>query len=759
MIRRKRREGRRPRKAGQHRFSAWLHTSAAKCTGIVLIACVFLVVMFCFACAPQRYDLKVGSISRHTITATKDVVDEVTTQERKNVAAAAVEPTYHLQEGASEQVLSQLASVFDELRLVQQYGLTLRDPEDTPETIRNRQFTDDEINYARDMVTTLTLSKHQLSTLLRTETSDFDTMVTTVTTAVTNSLNTTIREGQLSQSISNISAIVGFRVELSLMQNILPLVLRTCIQPNMVIDQEATDLARQNAMNEVENVVYLQGRNIVREGEIVQHYQIEMLRSLGLLENNEYDITGYIGGFLLVMAGVISLLLLLRLLCNETLTDLRKLSVIMLVTVLSVALSMAVIGYIQVYLAPIVLAGMLLTALLGWQAGLAGLMGTSVIISGIAVAGNTTTSTQMASLLLMGLVSGVFSVWFLHGKTQRMRLVLCALVDAVINALLLSSVHLMTSSNLNGLPELMPWVIGGAVFSGLTAVGLQPLFEAVFNLATPSKLTELGSQNHPLLRRLMLEAPGTYHHSMIVANLAEAAANRIGANATLARTGAYFHDVGKLKRPQYFKENQMGENPLDITDPYVSAAIVTSHTRDGLQLAQKYRLPPEIQRIIVEHHGDTPVMFFYHKALQMADGNPVDISDFRYDNGKPSTKEAAIIMLADTVEAAVRSMANPTPQAMEEFIGRLVRGKLEDGQLSNSPLTFRDVNEICDAFITVLSGVFHQRIEYPTTEIPQRSPVHTQAEEKPEAPSDENHNNDLSSKQPETPLEESEVKA
>ncbi len=226
----------------------------------------------------------------------------------------------------------------------------------------------------------------------------------------------------------------------------------------------------------------------------------------------------------------------------------------------------------------------------------------------------------------------------------------------------------------------------------------------------------------------MLEAPGTYHHAIIVANLAEAAAEKIGANPLLARTGAYFHDIGKLKRPLYFKENQMGENPHDRTDPYVSAAIVTAHTHDGLLLAQKYHLPREIQTIIMEHHGDTPVMFFYHKALQMADGKPVDISDFRYDGQRPTTKESAVIMLADTVEAAVRSIPDPTPKAIEQFIERLVRGKLEDGQLSNSPLTLRDIDAICEAFCKVLNGVFHERIEYPTVNVPSRPLVQAEKE-------------------------------
>jgi len=225
---------------------------------------------------------------------------------------------------------------------------------------------------------------------------------------------------------------------------------------------------------------------------------------------------------------------------------------------------------------------------------------------------------------------------------------------------------------------------------------------------------ELSNPNQPLLRRLLLEAPGTYHHSTIVSNLAEAAAQAIGANPLLARVGGYYHDIGKLKRPSYFTENQLGGvNAHDHTDPYVSAAIITSHTRDGVALAKAYRLPEAVQQIIAQHHGNTPVMFFYHKALQQANGNPVDINVFRYDGHPPTTKEAAIVMLCDTIEAAVRTMKNPTPEGIEEFIVKLVRGKLEDGQLSDSPLTLRDIEKICAAASQVLVGVFHERIEYP----------------------------------------------
>lgn len=700
------------------KFSTWLHSVEARCTLIVLIGSLVLFMLFSLASAPERYSLQIGAISHQTITATKDVVDQLTTEERRTAAANAVEPTYHLQEGASETVMADLETIFSELRTVQQYGLTLRAEGETAEDLRYRNFEESAIEYAQNLVSSLTLSRFQAITLLRTDTQDYDDMVSAVTTAVSNALNTTIREGQVNQSIQTIMQIVGYKVEISLYQNIVQSVLRACVKPNMVIEQEATDIARQKAMDAVEPVTYLQGQNIIREGERVTANQIAMLSDLGLLEDNHYDLSIYGGAAMLVAAAIAVLVLTLHLLNPKTLHDARSMMVIMLVMVLTEGLSVLMVKLFHVYLAPMTMGAMLLTGLLGSHAGLAGAMSLSLLISGLVAGSNTSFSAEMVHLLISGLVGGILSVRFLKGKPQRLRVVICGLLVALSNVLLMLTIDLMTSSDAHGMLNNVAWSIGGAVLSGVLAVGFQPVFETVFNLATPSKLLELANPNQQLLRRLLIEASGTYHHSIIVANLAEAAAERIGANPLLARTGAYFHDIGKLKRPLYFKENQMGENPHDRTDPYVSAAILTAHTRDGLQLAQKHRLPPEIQRIIVEHHGDTPVMYFYHKALQQANGKPVDIADFRYDGSRPSTKESAIVMLADTIEAAVRSMPDPTPAGIERFIERLVRGKLEDGQLSDSPLTLRDIDGICAAFCKVLNGVFHERIEYPTVAVP-----------------------------------------
>ncbi len=716
----RRRKDRSKQKHRLHSIRSWLHSVDAKCTLVVLLGSLVLYAMFVAVSAPERYDVQVGTISRHTITATKDVVDEITTEERRQAAADAVEPTYHLKEGASEEVLATMASIFDEMRTVQQYGLTLRQDDEEETDVRTRTFTDSELEYARGLMNVFTPSNYQLTTLLRTSTEDFDTMVSTVTTAVENTLNTTIREGQVSQSIQTILQIVGYKVETSLFQNIVPSVLRASVKPNMVIEQEATEQSRQKAMDAVEPVTFLQGQNIVLEGERVTANQVAVIEALGLLDNNTIDWTIYLGTAIMLVITIGVLVVLMKLLVPYVLHDLRRLSVLMMVLCITTGLCAISVRLIGVYLSPVALGIMLLTALLGARVGVVGTFTLAMLASSLVLGSTTAYTTELVYVMLTSIVSGVAAVFFLKGKPQRVRVILSGFLVAALNLLTMIAVGLMTSTNLDAVMNNSLMCTASGVVSGIVAVGLQPVIETLFNLATPSKLLELGNPNQPLLRRLLLEAPGTYHHSIIVANLSEAAAEKIGANPLLARTGAYFHDIGKLKRPLYFKENQMGDNPHDRTDPYVSAAIVTTHTRDGLQLAQKYHLPPEIQQIIVEHHGDTPVMFFYHKALQQADGKPVDIADFRYDGTRPSTKESAIVMLADTIEAAVRSMPDPTPQAIERFIRKLVQGKLDDGQLNNSPLTLKDIDGICEAFATVLNGVFHERIEYPNVEVPKR---------------------------------------
>ncbi len=692
-----------------------LRSRRAQCVYVFLGGMAVLCCLFLIAITPQRYDLKVGDISHTTITASKDVVDEISTARQREEAAKQVEPSYLFKEGVAAEVLQNLNSVLTQATAVQQYGHKVLEQyaPDDPEKQSKYVFAAAEVEYAKSLLTLITLADYQLNTLLRATDQQMLDMCDNLHAAVENTLNTTIREGYVNESIQYLQQIMGYKTDMDLLQNVVTPILRKVIQPNMVIDQEATEKLREEARSTVEPVIYKQGQNIVLARERVTANQLEMLRSLGLLDDEEVDVMMYVGGVLLVLLSMSVLLVSLRLFDTQTLQSPKRLVILMLI--LCLTLGICILGQlVHIYMTPVLLGVMMLTGLLSANTGVAGCLAMSVLVSALIAGGDSTYGAEMVNLLFTAFISGLFAVVIIRRRPYRQQVLLCGILTALSNIVIILTIGFMTNTSVADVFTNALWSAGSALIASVLCIACDPIIESFFHLATPAKLLELSNPNHPLLRRLLIEASGTYHHSIIVANLAEAAAEAIGANPLLARAGAYFHDIGKLKRPLYFKENQIGENPHEHTNPYVSAAILTAHTRDGLIMAQQYRLPQEIQDVIVEHHGDTPVMFFYHKALQQADGQAVDIADFRYDGKRPHTKETAVIMLADTVEAAVRSMPDPTPKAIEEFIARLVRGKLDDGQLDNAPITLRDITKICEAFSTVLNGVFHERIEYPT---------------------------------------------
>jgi len=245
-------------------------------------------------------------------------------------------------------------------------------------------------------------------------------------------------------------------------------------------------------------------------------------------------------------------------------------------------------------------------------------------------------------------------------------------------------------------------------------IGLLPYLETAFSVTSMIKLLEMSNPNQELLRRLLMEAPGTYHHSIMVGNLAEAAAPAINAQPLLVRVGALYHDLGKTKRPYFFVENQTGyDNPHEKIAPSLSALIITSHIRDGVEMAREKKVPQSILDIMEQHHGTSLVRYFYSRALEEDREGAVHEDTFRYEGPKPQTKEAALIMLADTVEAGVRSLPDPTPGKIEGMVRKLIKDKLNDNQLEECDLTFRDLNLLAEAFSKSLVGIYHKRIEYP----------------------------------------------
>ncbi|MCE9625395.1 MAG: HDIG domain-containing protein, partial [Deltaproteobacteria bacterium] len=259
----------------------------------------------------------------------------------------------------------------------------------------------------------------------------------------------------------------------------------------------------------------------------------------------------------------------------------------------------------------------------------------------------------------------------------------------------------------------------GGLLAAIFVMVLAPIAEMLFDYVTDIKLLELGNLNHPLLKEMIVKAPGTYHHSQLVAVLAEGAAAEIGANPLLARVGSYFHDVGKMRKPSYFIENQQGgENRHDKLAPSMSALIIASHVKDGLDLAREYKLPKRIADFIPQHQGTKLITYFYNKASEQAQaaGATVDEKDYRYPGPRPQTREAGIILLADGVEAAVRSIPEKTPAKIQGMVQKIVNKNFTEAQLDECDMTLKDLHVIAESFVRVLVGIYHQRIEYPDVE-------------------------------------------
>ena len=255
-------------------------------------------------------------------------------------------------------------------------------------------------------------------------------------------------------------------------------------------------------------------------------------------------------------------------------------------------------------------------------------------------------------------------------------------------------------------------IIIAGILSGMVSIALVPYFERTFNILTRFKLLELGDLSHPLLRDLSVKTPGTFYHSMMVATLSEAAADAIGADSIFTRVASYYHDIGKMKRPKFYVENQEGGvNPHNSISPFLSALIIAAHTKEGAELGKEYQIPKEIRDIMFEHQGTTLLAYFYNKAKQIDEN--VQEEDFRYPGPKPKTKESAIIMLADSIEAAVRSLDEKTPVTIEAMIRKIIAGKMGDGQLSDADLTFKEIEIIIKVFTKTLMGIHHVRIKYP----------------------------------------------
>lgn len=484
------------------------------------------------------------------------------------------------------------------------------------------------------------------------------------------------------------------------------------VKANYFFDQSKTDEAIKEALKGVSKVMIKKNQIIVKEGEPITQKQINILTELGLIGEDiskDYIYT-YIILFFYVLFVLILQYIYMKNENNKILNNTKLVFLILLLNLLSLIIA-RVFTLVSVFLIPIACTPILMTVFLGSKISII-INSFNLLFIGIIIGFE-------PQIILVAIVANIISSLTLKKVNQRNDILYSTAYLAVSSAIIVLSSGILLSNNIKRILIDVALATGGAFISGILAMGLLPFLESSFNLVTNMKLLELSNPNNLLLKRLLMEAPGTYHHSIMVANLAEVAAEEVGANPMLVRVGAYYHDIGKIKRPFFFGENQLGGvNPHDKISPALSTTIIISHVKDGLELAKEYDVPTIVTDMIAQHHGTTLVKYFYY-TLKNNSENPdlIKEDDFRYPGPKPQTKEAAIIMMADSVEAAVRSIQEPTLDKIEAMVNNIIKDKLNSNQLNECDLTFKDLEVIKACFLKVLKGIYHHRIEYPTEKI------------------------------------------
>ncbi len=496
-------------------------------------------------------------------------------------------------------------------------------------------------------------------------------------------------------------------------------ILTRFLTPNVVSNPEETKRRKKEASNSVPQTYgfVLAGDVIVRKNETITpkiHQQLLSLESTWAEKRNMEGGVGiilpYIGRGLLVFSLLFFLLSYIYLNRPDILNSVRKLALLVSIILIEIGFYYIFIHILNfpVYVIPIVLSSVLLTVLFDVRLGLIATVSIGFLIG--AMQGYEYTTAIV--LVFVGTIACVTAVNF----SRRSHIFTSLLWVSLAYAFILVTMSFVKYSEFSeALTHQLPYAVASGIFSMLVAFGCLVLFESLFDVCTTFTLLELSDSNHPLQQQLAIKAPGTYHHSIIVGNLAKTAAEAIEANSLLARVGALYHDIGKMDMPEYFVENQIaGQNKHETIAPKMSALILASHIKVGMELAEKNKLPKLIRSYIPEHHGNQLMSYFYHKALEMKLPDEVIAeSDFRYPGPKPRTKESGIIMLADGVEAATHSIKEPTAAKIRAMVRSIIESRLQDGELNECDLTIGDLKKIEEAFIPILLGIYHVRIEYP----------------------------------------------
>lgn len=663
-------------------------------TNTIVMITSFLIVFFLFNQSVFNgiYDYKIDDIAKSDIYLTKDVIDQQATQNLKDKTTQEIEPIMTIDFSKQVETKKQLNEFFGRL-------LELKETYANDAELFKRVYAGIEsknpYGFDEKMLQSISMMSVERITLIKNYAMD----------VTQENMSNGIEIGELLEITNEIDAFVqnlsdiGENDKLILMKFI-----TGSIKANKFVDQEKTDKKIQNEIDKIDDIIYPAGTLLVSKGSKITERELTILKDGNMMiESSRDHIFNILGLFgLLIMMWVINHLYLIYF--ERHVIEKSKEYIILMAMFVMIFASSKLFASYSIYLIPIPVFAMLVGILL--TPNLVKFYGTTLVLL-ISIWLNLPSHVTMMYLLSLLMVS-----LFLRNVKLRSQIMMMGVYASLIMVVFTLMNALIFRTYTENLFAKLIIIFANGVMSSVITLGTLPFFETIFQILTPFKLLELSNPNRELLKRLLVEAPGTYHHSIIVGNLAETAAHDISANSMLARVGSFYHDIGKLERPYYFKENQVGpENPHDKLPPQVSANIIRNHAVFGVELAEKNKLPEEILQIISAHHGTSLIKYFYHQEKTK---NPaVDITKFLYLGPKPISKEAVIVMLADSVEAAVRTLENPTKDAIGELVDKIIAQKISEDQLTNSNITLKEIEQIKRSFVKVLGGLFHERIVYP----------------------------------------------
>jgi putative nucleotidyltransferase with HDIG domain len=672
----------------------WWTVIRAILSGLVFVLVVSSILIFEFM-PVDRIILDEGDVSDSDIRAPREItyVSQTLTEEAKDRAAAAVKDIYDPPDArVARQQVTKARQILDYIDSVRQ------DPYATPE--QQRQWI--------EAIPDLGLQTEIIDQILSLSEENWQAVQAETLSVVDEAMREEIRESQLDQARGRVSTLVDLALS-EVQAEIVSELASDLIKPNSFYNAEKTDEAKQSARESVKPVsqTIAKGEIILREGDIVTSLDVEALSALGLRQA-EIEWQGAASTIIFVLLITIVLGLYLVRFRPEYWGRWPRMLLLLFLLVLFILAAKLMVPdqTTRSYLLPTAALSMLLTVLLGPQLAITATVLFSMIV-GFMAGG----SLELTTYALVGGLIASLSL----SRVEKLNAFFWAGVYVALANMAVILAFRLPKQNYDAVQFLTLAgfsLVNGGLSASLTLAGFY-LLGTLFDITTSLQLMELARPTHPLLRELLLKAPGTYHHSILVSNMAEEAAGRIGADALLARVGAYYHDIGKTTRPYFFVDNQMGGvNVHERLDSHTSAQIIISHTQDGLDLAKKYHLPHKVRDFITQHHGTSLATYFYRQALE-SEGDKVNEEDFRYPGPKPQTKEVAIVMLADSCEAAVRAERPDSLEGIEELVRKVIGSKVLDRQLDECDLTLRDLDEIRSAFVSILQGVFHPRIKYP----------------------------------------------